>query len=180
MPRRRPRAAQRSTEMPVQRQRARAWQRLADVFKNGVRAAPAPAREPIDLPRSAQDGTPLRLNLGCNRNPKPGFINVDIQPFPGVDVVADLEKPWPWKDGTLDDIVCADLPEHLRQWYEEPDPACLERAQAWAADRPEKEASETLAPAPRGPKRRNGVTHFMEEAYRVLKPLGRLDCTIPS
>ncbi len=166
--------------MPVQRQRARLWQRLADVFKNGVRAAPAPAREPIDLPRSAQDGTPLRLNLGCNRNPKPGFINVDIQPFPGVDVVANLEKPWPWKDGTLDDIVCADLPEHLRQWYEEPDPACLERAQACSADGRYKEAFESLVTALRRPKRRYGVIHFMEEAYRVLKPLGRLDCTIPS
>jgi len=43
-----------------------------------------------------------------------------------------------------------------------------------------KEAFESLVTALRKPKRRYGVIHFMEEAYRVLKPLGRLDCTIPS
>ena len=139
--------------MPVQRQRALVWQRLADVFKNGVRGAPAPAREPIDLPQSAPDATPLRLNLGCNRNPKPGFINVDIQPFPGVDVVADLEKPWPWKDGLFDEIVCTDLPEHLRQWYEEPEPAALERARRYAVSGHFREAIDSVILALRRPQR---------------------------
>jgi hypothetical protein len=122
----------------------------------------------------------LRLHLGCNRHPKPGYVNVDIEVFPGVDVVADLEKPWPWKDGTFDEIVCADLPEHLRQWYEEPDPADLGRAETCIADGRYKEAFESLISALRRPRRHYGVIHFMEEAHRVLKSGGRLDCTIPS
>jgi predicted SAM-dependent methyltransferase len=167
--------------MPMQRQRAHVWRRLADVFRmNGLQGALAPAREASDRPRPAQEAAPLRLNLGCNRNPKPGFTNVDIQPFPGVDLVADLEKPWPWRNGVFDEIVCADLPEHLRQWYEEPDPVSLERARACAAAEQYREAFESLVTALRRPKRRYGVIHFMEEAYRVLKPGGRLDCTIPS
>lgn len=138
------------------------------------------APEPAARPDSGAAAPSLKLHLGCNWHAKPGYINVDIQRLPGVDVVADLEKPWPWKDATFDEIVCADLPEHLRQWYEEPDPAGLERARECAVRGEYKEAFEGLVAALRKPRRHYGVIHFMEEAHRVLMPSGRLDCTIPS
>ena len=52
----------------------------------------------------------VKLHLGANQHPKEGYINVDIEPFKGVDVVADLEKRWPWEDGAVDEIYTADLP----------------------------------------------------------------------
>ncbi|MFQ3649305.1 MAG: methyltransferase domain-containing protein [Gemmataceae bacterium] len=36
---------------------------------------------------------PLRLNLGGGQRQKPGFYNVDCVALPGVDILADLEKP---------------------------------------------------------------------------------------
>ena len=38
----------------------------------------------------------LRLDLGCGPHPKEGFTGVDSRKFPGVDIVHNLLKPWPW------------------------------------------------------------------------------------
>src|SRR3989304_5959812 len=56
----------------------------------------------------------VKINLGSNRNVLPGWINTDIYPFEGVDVVADLNKPWPWEDDHAAYIRAFDLVEHLR------------------------------------------------------------------
>ena len=43
------------------------------------------------------------LNLGCGRFPKAGFLNVDWNPGPGVDLVHDLTRiPYPFADGRFD------------------------------------------------------------------------------
>lgn len=54
-----------------------------------------------------------RLNLCAGRAPQPGFHNVDIQAFPGIDQVCDLEEPWPWPDASFDSIRAIDAVEHL-------------------------------------------------------------------
>lgn len=82
---------------------------------------------------------PTHLNLGCGDQPKPGFLNVDIHRYPGVDKVVDLRKKWPWKDCSIEWISASEVAEHL------PDPI-----------------------------------HFMNEAWRVLKPGGHLDMVVPS
>jgi hypothetical protein len=56
----------------------------------------------------------VKINLGCNRNVLPGWINVDIYPFDGVEVNADLNERWPWEDGFAHYIRAFDLVEHLR------------------------------------------------------------------
>ena len=130
----------------------------------------------------------VKLHLGCNQHPKPGYLNVDIEKFPGVDVVADLEKRWPWEDGSVDEIYTADLPEHLRQWWDEPDDESLSKALLWAdslqhgsdLDRDFRLAIRCIVEAVRKPKRTYGVIHFMSEAHRVLKTGGRLIAKIPS
>jgi SAM-dependent methyltransferase len=47
----------------------------------------------------------MQLNLGCGRYPKAGFVNVDWQALPGVDVVHDLTRtPYPFKDAEFERI----------------------------------------------------------------------------
>ena len=111
---------------------------------------------------------PVRLNLGCNQRPIEGCINVDIHPFEGVDVVADLEKRWPWEDGSVDIVQCADLPEHIRMWWESPD---------WSKYQG---TFESFVDVMKNPVRTYGIIHFMNEAHRVLKTGGILDMLIPS
>ncbi len=53
------------------------------------------------------------LNLGCRDRLKGGFINVDVVPFKGVDVVADLERGMPFKDGSVDHVFASHVIEHL-------------------------------------------------------------------
>lgn len=55
----------------------------------------------------------MKLDLGCGPNKKEGFIGVDCRAFPGVDVVADLTKPWPWQDETVEEVHCSHMIEHL-------------------------------------------------------------------
>lgn len=122
----------------------------------------------------------VRLWLGCNQRPRKGWVNVDLEPFPGVDVTADLEKRWPWEDSSVDEVACADLPEHLRMVWDEPDSNRLATATNALATGNVAGALEEVMLAVRNPKRRYGIIHFMNEAFRVLKPNGRLDCLIPS
>lgn len=54
----------------------------------------------------------MKLNLGCCDALLPGYINVDNQPMPGVEVV-DLRERWPWPDGSVESIRAYDVIEHL-------------------------------------------------------------------
>jgi hypothetical protein len=75
---------------------------------------------------------PLKLELGCgNSKAGPDWTGVDSRQFEGVDLVADLTKPWPWADNSVDEIRASHFVEHLE-----------------AGDR----------------------IHFVNEAFRVLKP----------
>lgn len=56
---------------------------------------------------------PLRLDLGCGKNKKADFTGVDSIKFDGVDLVHDLRKPWPWSDGSVDEVHSSHFLEHL-------------------------------------------------------------------
>ena len=56
----------------------------------------------------------LKLDLGCGKNPKQGFVGVDALDF-GQDVKADLRKRWPWNDGSVEEVHCSHFLEHLTQ-----------------------------------------------------------------
>lgn len=54
----------------------------------------------------------LKLNLGCGLKRMPGFVNVDKYGDP--DLRQDLEEfPWPWADGSVQEIVLHHVLEHL-------------------------------------------------------------------
>jgi SAM-dependent methyltransferase len=59
-----------------------------------------------------------KLNLGCGRDIREGWVNLDCVQLPGVDVVADLDDcantPLPFEDDTFDAIVASHLIEHIR------------------------------------------------------------------
>jgi predicted SAM-dependent methyltransferase len=53
----------------------------------------------------------MKLNLGCSDRHLPGWINVDrVAP---ADQIVDLAGPWPWPDDSIDEVIAADIFEHL-------------------------------------------------------------------
>ena len=54
----------------------------------------------------------MKLNLGCCDDLLDGYVNVDLVAGPDT-VVADLREPWPWEDGSIEQIRAWDIVEHL-------------------------------------------------------------------
>lgn len=57
----------------------------------------------------------LKLDLGCGMRPREGFTGVDVKQINGkADIVFDLRKtPWPWGDGSVEEVHCSHFLEHL-------------------------------------------------------------------
>ena len=76
----------------------------------------------------------MRLNLGCGRDIRAGWVNVDQYPAPGVDLVADLDQPdklWlRYPDDSFDEIHASHIVEHLHH------PLTL-FAEAWRLAKPD-------------------------------------------
>jgi SAM-dependent methyltransferase len=62
--------------------------------------------------KKAAKAAELKLDLGCGKNPRPGFEGVDILDF-GQKHKVDLRKSWPWKDDSVDEANCSHFIEHL-------------------------------------------------------------------
>ena len=62
-----------------------------------------------------------KLDICGGRNPyKPGeFLNVDIVPFPQVDLVFDIRKRFPIDDGVIAEVFSAATLEHFRKHHNE-------------------------------------------------------------
>lgn len=56
----------------------------------------------------------MKLNFGCGKDIKDGYINLDVRHIKGVDVVCDLNHfPYPFDDDVFDEIYCNNILEHL-------------------------------------------------------------------
>lgn len=55
----------------------------------------------------------LKLDLGCGKHKKEGFLGVDRKPFEGVDIIADLMQRWPWEDNSVEEINMQHVLEHF-------------------------------------------------------------------
>jgi hypothetical protein len=55
----------------------------------------------------------LKVNLGCGKNIKPGWINVDSWKRADIDLVCDLSKDFPFQEGTCSFIYSEHFIEHL-------------------------------------------------------------------
>ena len=62
--------------------------------------------------------TPRRLNVGSGRRAMPGWVNLDSQDLPGVDIIADLDRcseiPLPLEDDSVDEILISHVIEHIK------------------------------------------------------------------
>jgi hypothetical protein len=60
-----------------------------------------------------------RLNVGCGRNIRQGWVNLDATALPGVDIVADLDRctdrPLPLAEDSIEEFLLSHVLEHIRQ-----------------------------------------------------------------
>lgn len=74
------------------------------VLPNGPPPAPT---TPVEPPQ-------LKLDLGCGKHCKEGFEGVDISDKVGAKHVVNLLTfPWPWADGSVDEVSCSHFFEHI-------------------------------------------------------------------
>ena len=55
----------------------------------------------------------IKVELGCGKSKTEGYIGVDRFKLPGVDIVADLNKPFPFEDNYVDILYACHSLEHL-------------------------------------------------------------------
>jgi len=60
------------------------------------------------------------LNIGCGMFPEPGLVNVDWHWCPGVDVVCDLRKPYPFASDRFEGIYCEHVIDGMPKAYFKP------------------------------------------------------------
>ena len=56
----------------------------------------------------------INLNVGCGKDKRKGFINIDKNPNLNPDKVCDIEKGLPFKDKFFDYILCSQVLEHIK------------------------------------------------------------------
>lgn len=59
-----------------------------------------------------------KLNIGCGKDIKKGYVNLDKVRLTGVDIIQDLDKyPYPFPDNTFDEVYSRDCIEHLKDLF---------------------------------------------------------------
>jgi SAM-dependent methyltransferase len=68
----------------------------------------------MDLDQLIRDHGGIQLDIACGANKQPGFVGLDIQALPGVDVVHDLlQFPWPLPDACAFLAIASHFVEHV-------------------------------------------------------------------
>ena len=57
----------------------------------------------------------MKLNLGCGKRIVPGYINIDDDDHPGVDLIINIYNGLPFEDNSVDKILASDFLEHIPQ-----------------------------------------------------------------
>lgn len=56
-----------------------------------------------------------KLNLGCGKDIRKDYLNVDIINNEGVDVICDFNRLLPFESNSFDEIICYDVLEHIKE-----------------------------------------------------------------
>jgi hypothetical protein len=92
----------------------------------------------------------MKLDIACGNHKDLGWVGIDIQQLPGVDIIHDLNvHPWPVESGSVDEAKAWHIVEHI------PPVAVTERGT------------------------RRPFLEFMDECWRVLKVGARIDIETP-
>jgi len=104
----------------------------------------------VSIDELLQDKGGIQLDIACGANKQPGYVGLDIQPLPGVDIVHDLNvHPWPLPDECAIRAFASHIVEHIPKV---------------ALD---------------GGKTRFPFIEFMDEVWRGLKPGGEFAIACP-
>lgn len=58
----------------------------------------------------------MKLNLGCGSDIRKGYLNVDNVNGPDIDFLMDIEKPFPFSDSSIDEIMASHVLEHTHRY----------------------------------------------------------------
>lgn len=61
----------------------------------------------------SESALPQKLNLGCNTDVRPDWVNVDIIDYGGNEIIDLNSFPWPWPDNSFEEISASHVLEHL-------------------------------------------------------------------
>lgn len=123
-----------------------------------------------------KENKPIKLDIGAGQNKQKGFIGIDYEAFPGVDIVHDVEVfPWPLPDACVDIATTSHLLEHLNPHSGDVRIYNLIRLlldkKIITLEETDKYIGE-LNPGPR-------FMRFMDEVWRVLKPGAQFASVFP-
>ena len=107
-----------------------------------------------------------KLDLGCGDNKAEGFEGADIAALPGVDHVFDIMQfPWPFEDGTFDELRSSHYVEHIPQAFFTPNPRYP--------------IAKNVTAVAEGPHSVSLFLKFFDECFRILKPGGTFRVLCP-
>lgn len=69
--------------------------------------------EPLAASQPSCTGLRRVIDLGCGSRKKTGAIGLDIARIAGVDIVADVMRPLPFRDRSIDEVYASHLVEHV-------------------------------------------------------------------
>ena len=76
-------------------------------------------RRSVKKARGLLRGSPLKLNLGCGKNPRSEWVNVDLM-APRADLQLDLRENWPFPNGSVSYVYSEHVFEHFELREEVP------------------------------------------------------------
>lgn len=118
----------------------------------------------------------IKLDIGCGSSKQSGFIGMDIRPFPGVDIVWDIEKfPWPLPDQCASFAMTSHVVEHITPGRSDPRTAGLIELLLSKKLVTQKEIDEYVGEPNPG----SIFARFMNEVWRVLKYDGQFIIAMP-
>lgn len=84
-------------------------------IRPGDRPGKASREEGVEKEAEGRTEERVRLNLGAGEKPIPKFVNVDLRPLPGIDIVCDV-RDLPFGGGIFHCIIADDILEHLGRY----------------------------------------------------------------